>query len=227
MSGAARVALVEDHALLAESLLLALSLEGFEVEVVPLPQSTTNAADLLHSILDLKPKVVLLDLDLGVAGDGTVLVEPLSRAGCLVVVVTASGDLARWGECLAHGARKVLAKSTPLHDIVDMIRRVTEGLPVIEHANRVELIERWHRRQAEVDTFRTRLDALTRREAQVLSDLIQGNRVRDIATAAYVSEATVRTQVKSILTKLGVTSQIAAVAVAREAGWGPSYRSAS
>jgi DNA-binding NarL/FixJ family response regulator len=44
--------------------------------------------------------------------------------------------------------------------------------------------------------------------------------VREVAQDAFVSEATVRTQVKSILAKLGVTSQLAAVAMARDDGWG-------
>jgi DNA-binding NarL/FixJ family response regulator len=44
--------------------------------------------------------------------------------------------------------------------------------------------------------------------------------VREVAQEAFVSEATVRTHVKSILAKLGVSSQLAAVALARDAGWG-------
>ena len=216
---AASVAIVEDHALLAESLLLALSLEGFNVTVVPLSQSTTSATDLLHSILTLRPRVVLLDLDLAATGDGAPLIEPLTRAGCSVVVVTASGDLARWGECLSRGARTVLAKSTPLREITDTIRRVTEGLPVLSDTRRAELVQDWQRRRAEVSTRRARLARLTPREEEVLLGLMRGKRVHDIAEEGHVSEGTVRTQVKAVLAKLGVTSQIAAVAVTRDAGW--------
>jgi DNA-binding CsgD family transcriptional regulator len=60
---------------------------------------------------------------------------------------------------------------------------------------------------------------LTSRERLVLSDLIDGYHASAIAERACVSVATVRTQIRSILQKLGVNSQLAAVALARQAGW--------
>ena len=48
---------------------------------------------------------------------------------------------------------------------------------------------------------------------------MKGRTVREIATLGVVSEATVRTQVKSVLAKLEVTSQLAAVGLAHQAGW--------
>ena len=56
----------------------------------------------------------------------------------------------------------------------------------------------------------------------MLRQLMQGHQVREIARLNVVSEATVRTQVKSILAKLEVSSQLAAVGLAHEAGWRPS-----
>ena len=54
------------------------------------------------------------------------------RAGIDVVVVTASTDRARWGECLRNGARKVLSKSQPLNEILATVRRINQGFPVID-----------------------------------------------------------------------------------------------
>lgn len=67
--------------------------------------------------------------------------------------------------------------------------------------------------------MRERLDTLTRREREVLTDLMQGASIRDIARSSAVAESTVRTQVKSIFAKLRVNSQIAAVGLAHRAGW--------
>ena len=67
--------------------------------------------------------------------------------------------------------------------------------------------------------LRRRLELLTRREQEVLGHLMSGRQVRDIAALGVVSEATVRTQVKSILSKLEVSSQLAAVGVAHQAEW--------
>ncbi len=89
-------------------------------------------------------------------------------------------------------------------------------------ARRYELIQNWQRQRNDNQDMRTKLDRLTPREEEVLAALSEGKRVRDIASESYVSEATVRTQVKSVLAKLGVTSQIAAVAFARELDWRPS-----
>ena len=66
-----------------------------------------------------------------------------------------------------------------------------------------------------------RLSLLTPREGAVLGHLMKGHTVREIAIHSYVSEATVRTQVKSILSKLQVSSQIAAVGLAHRVGWRP------
>ena len=53
----------------------------------------------------------------------------------------------------------------------------------------------------------------------MLSALLEGTSAAGIATSSFVSEATVRSQIRGVLTKLGVTSQLAAVALARRVGW--------
>jgi two-component system, NarL family, nitrate/nitrite response regulator NarL len=65
-------------------------------------------------------------------------------------------------------------------------------------------------------------DRLTRREEEVLSALMRGAKARDICAQSYVSMPTVRSQIRSILIKLGVTSQLAAVALAYQSGWSGS-----
>jgi DNA-binding NarL/FixJ family response regulator len=65
----------------------------------------------------------------------------------------------------------------------------------------------------------TSFDWLTARESAVLAMLMDGQSVARISAAWYVSEATVRTQVRAVLQKLGVNSQLEAVALATRAGW--------
>ena len=62
-------------------------------------------------------------------------------------------------------------------------------------------------------------DILTEREQVVLAELMEGHCADEIANAAFVSISTVRSQIKAIRNKLGVNSQLAAVAMARRAGW--------
>ena len=74
-----RVVIVDDHVSIAEALELALSVEGYDVRRVPVPEAPGSPAALVSSIVRLRPKVVLLNLDLGPFGDGARLVAPLAK----------------------------------------------------------------------------------------------------------------------------------------------------
>ncbi len=214
-----RILIIEDHMLFAESMDLALTIEGYDVRRLPVPEMGSSQAALLSAITRLRPRIVLLDLDLGHLGDGVRLIAPIARTGAHVVVVTASADRGRWGECLRYGARKVLTKARPLNEIMATIRRLNQGLPVMDPEERNELLHVWHEERQVHHEFRLRLQRLTAREREVLGHLMEGHTVRDIAHLSVVSEATVRTQVKSILAKLEVSSQLAAVGLANTTGW--------
>jgi two-component system nitrate/nitrite response regulator NarL len=214
------VAIVEDHALFAEALDVTLTLEGHRVQRVPVRDHATSGQT-LNALLRMQPDIALLDLDLGPAGDGARLVHPLTRSGISVVVITGSIDRARWGECLCDGARAVASKSAPLEEILTTIRLVADRRQVHSPEERHQLISHFYAEQETVRTLRKRLDLLTSREGEVLAHLMDGRPVRDIAHVSFVSEATVRTQVKSILAKLEMTSQLAAVGAAHKVGWHP------
>ncbi|MCA1983066.1 MAG: LuxR C-terminal-related transcriptional regulator [Nocardioides sp.] len=217
-----KVVIIEDHVLFAESLELALSVEGYDVKRVELPLNGTTPSSILASVIRQAPRIVLLDLDLGHFGDGLRFVGPLATAGINVVVVTANPDKVRWGEALRYGARTVRSKSNPLNEILAVVRRLGNGQPVMEVEERESLLRLWHQRNAELAELQAKIDRLTPRESQVLGRLMEGMTVHDIAAASVVSEATVRTQVKAILAKLEVTSQIAAVGLAHHVGWHPA-----
>ncbi|MBL0748498.1 LuxR C-terminal-related transcriptional regulator [Nocardioides baculatus] len=214
-----RVLIIDDHVLFAESLELALSLEGYDARRLELPDEGGSMATVRSLALRANPRTVLLDLDLGRFGDGVNLIGPLAQAGANVVVLTASEDRGRWGGCMRLGARKVLPKSGALQQALATVRRLHQGLPVIKREELEELLDAWMQDRRTNDDLRRRLDLLTPRERQVLGALIEGRTVRAISEESVVSEATVRTQVKSILGKLEVSSQLAAVGMANQVGW--------
>jgi two-component system, NarL family, nitrate/nitrite response regulator NarL len=214
-----RVAILDDHVLFAQALEIALSLERYDVRRIPVPGSGGSLAAVGAAILRLRPQIALLDLDLGRIGDATELIGPLTLSGAAVIVVTASVDPSTWGECLNHGARTVVPKSRPLDEILAVVDRIHRGLPVIQPAEREALLRQWQQRQTELQDLRRRLARLTARERDVLGHLTVGRTVSEISALGTVSEATVRTQVKSILAKLEVSSQLTAVGIAHRAGW--------
>lgn len=215
-----RVGLVDDHALFAESLELALEMQGYTVHRHNLLEVTSLAA-LVTQVMRKRPQTVLLDIHLGQLGESTSMVATLARAGINVVIVTATTDRSLWGECVYRGARKVISKSAPLGEIMGVVRRLNLQQQVMTAAEREELLGEWERHLSRHAGARGRLDMLSTRERQVLGSLMSGLAVRDIAKAGSVSEGTVRTQVKSILAKLEVGTQLAAVGIAHEVNWRP------
>jgi DNA-binding NarL/FixJ family response regulator len=219
--GPGGIAIVDDHSLFAEALEVALATEHREVHRVALPDHPASTGHLVTTVLRTDPRLVLLDLDLGAAGDGSRLVEPLSEASVAVVVITGSTERARWGESVLHGARTVLPKTTPLSTILTTIRRVDDDLPVLDEHVREAWLASYHQESGQARARRDRLESLTSREGEVLAHLMAGRGVRDIAEQSCVAESTVRTHVKSILAKLDVSSQVAAVGAAYKAKWRP------
>lgn len=91
-----RIIILEDHVLFAESLELALTVEGYDVRRTELPSNGSTPSAVLAAMVRQQPRIVLLDLDLGHFGDGIRFIGPLASAGINVVVVTANSDRVRW-----------------------------------------------------------------------------------------------------------------------------------
>ncbi|WP_036507670.1 response regulator transcription factor [Nocardioides sp. URHA0020] len=213
------VAIVDQHVLFTQCLAMALELRNYSCRVLPEPDEAPEAGSILGQLLAMRPDVVLVNADLGPYCSGVELVEPLVRAGIAVVVITESIDEPLWGRCLARGARTVLSKSAQLTSAIAVVRRVSQGQLVLDRSERDRLIAVHRRYAVQQRELREHLRRLTIREREILRHLVAGVTVREIAARRVVSEATVRSQVKAVLRKLDVSSQIAAVAVARQAGW--------
>lgn len=214
-----RVVVADQQAMLTECLGVVFEMRQYQYRVVPIPREPASVGHMLSQVLKLRPDVLVINADLGPTCNGAALVAPMTRAGVAVVVLTDTVDEARAGECLLQGARAVLPKSESLAVVVSVIRRVLAGEPVLDHAERDRLVAAYHRRESHEHGLRERLDRLSPQESEVLRHLIAGRTTREVAQMRVVSEATVRTQVKAVLAKLEVSSQLAAVALARRASW--------
>lgn len=212
----ASVLIVEDHELLAQSLLYALRAEGLKVEAIK--PATTE--EILKTAEEVRPTVILLDLDLGgEIGTSLPLIAPLEALGAQVMMVTGVTDRVRLAECLEAGATGLINKSTPFDQLVASVREVAELGTLVPPEQRHELLAEL-RRQRALDRERLEpFERLTSREQQVLGGLMEGKSAEKIAEDAFVSLATVRSQIRAILLKLDVNSQLAAVALARKNGW--------
>ena len=213
------ILVVDDHELVGSSLALSLRSEGEEAWYRPVP----SAEAVLMAARRLGTGLAVLDLDLGRDEnghpiDGIDLIRPLRESGWRVLVLSGSADAARVGEALATGGFVWVSKTAPFPALLTAIREARAGRSVISPIRRQELIDRYRRRQAERREFEDKLSRLTPREQEVLGHLAAGRRAQAIADHFVVSLPTVRTQVRAVLGKLEVGSQLEAVALYRR--WG-------
>jgi DNA-binding NarL/FixJ family response regulator len=200
---AERVLVVDDHPLTRDALASLLARGGFDVV-----GEAGDGADAISLAARLQPELVLLDLSMpGLDGLSALPRLRAAAPGCEVVVLTASGTEENLLAAIRAGAAGYLLKSEPPERIVSFLRGVANG----EAALSGEVARRL------LDQLRTggRLggvpegiaEALSAREVEVLLLLDEHLSTDDIAKRLFISEHTVRSHVKSMLRKLGVSSR--------------------
>jgi len=211
-----RVLIVEDHPLVAIGLQLALRGRGLEVEITSGPM----AATVVELACSFQPQCVLLDIHLGdVLGSGVDLIAPLRNTGAAVVMLTGETHRLVLASCVEAGAEGWIGKDAFLDQVVSSLDDVLAGRPLIGRALREALLDELRLERARLHRTLTPFERLTSSERRVLGALVQGASAEEISQAHVVALTTVRSQIRAILQKLGVRSQLAAVAHANRAGW--------
>lgn len=214
-----RVAVAADQSLVAESVRAALLNRGFDPVPIRWPSVDVTSQD-AGTFRRRRPRwsvgpppdvaVLLCDLArLDQVQGAQALIEGLD-VPWLVLAGVQSGPA--WGAVYERGATVVASAATGLDMVCDLILELEGGHQAAAAGTRPDLIRSWRAFARSRGELSARLDTLTGREEEVLNQLHQGLGVRTIAEYGGVSEATVRSQVKAILRKLEVNSQIAAVA---------------
>jgi DNA-binding NarL/FixJ family response regulator len=212
------VLLVDDHVAIAQAMASALRMAGFE-RVTHVPAHQLDPDGILAVADAFGPEVALVDVNLGDGRCGVDVIGPLAARGVAVVGFTSSDDPLDWARCLEAGAVGVLVKSEPFDVIVERVRRAAAGGAVTDVRHRHELLAGLHAHRAATRERHRPFDALTAAERAVLHGLVAGRSPQEIAQGHGVAVKTVRSHVEAIRRKLDVTSQLAAVARAREVGW--------
>lgn len=213
-----QVLIVDDHPVLAESFAAALRGSGLDAEVA----RAATPGEVVDLAREADPALVLLDLDLGALGDGRDLIAPLADDDQFVVVLTAVTDPLAHAECLEAGARGVLTKDTSFERLIEGVREAAEGQrPLVSEARRQQLLADLRKHRHEEAGRLAAFERLTPTEARTLAALMDGLSAEEMSQAWYVAITTVRSHIRSVLRKLDVGSQLAAVAKARQADWQP------
>jgi two-component system, NarL family, response regulator LiaR len=207
-----RVIIADDDPLARRAVRDALHADG--VTVIAEAKDGREAIELS---VHYRPDVVLMDVVMpGV--DGIVAARSLA-ARCesvAVVMLSAADDEGLGLVCLRNGAAGFLPKTTGLDGLSRALRAAAAGEVVITRRLTKLLVEGMRRTSADGIGLRPVRSSLTSREWEVLDLLCQKQSTEDISGALVVSAETVRSHVKNILRKLGVSSRRDAVAMARE-----------
>jgi DNA-binding NarL/FixJ family response regulator len=180
-----------------------------------------NGADGVTAARELKPDVVLMDIRMpvmdGLAATRQILALPDPPQ--VAVLTTFHVDEYVYA-ALAAGAAGFLLKDTPPREIAAAVRAVADGTASLSPAVTATLIESYVDRKVvprRVEALR-KVEGLSDREREVLVLLGSGESNAELAKRLFVSEATVKTYVSRLLTKLDLANRTQAAILAHEAG---------
>ncbi|MFG2887919.1 response regulator [Streptomyces sp. NPDC048248] len=218
-----RVLIVDDE-WMVRSMLSTIMASAPDIEVVGEASDGNTAVSMAAA---LEPDVVLMDIRMP-RSDGLTATERLTRSPRPPrVVVLTTFDLDEYVQtALRHGAVGFLLKDATAADMIAAVRSAARGDAMLSPKVTRRLIRRFTEdddapsaeRQRRRSEARSRLEALTEKEREVLIALSGGLSNTGIAAALHVSEATAKTHISRILSKLSLTNRVQAAILAHHAG---------
>ena len=198
-----RVFSVDDHPLLREGIA---ALVNSQPDMVLIGQAATGA-EAIQLFKEQLPDVTLLDLRLPDMSGIDVLIAIRSQfpEARIIMLTTFEGDV-EIQRALQAGARGYLLKNMPPTELLEVIRQVHAGKKRIPPEIASQLLEHMSD------------EVLTEREIEVLREVADGNRNREIAERLFISEETVKVHIKHIMEKLGASDRTQAVSIGLRRG---------
>ncbi|WP_433199802.1 response regulator [Dactylosporangium sp. CS-047395] len=216
MTAPLRVVIADDQALVRTGFRMILTADGIDVVA-----EAANGVEAVEAVRRTVPDVVLMDVRMpemdGLEATRRILADEAATAPRVVILTTF--DLDRYVyAALSAGASGFLLKDVSPEQLVAAVRLVRAGDALLAPAITRRLIERYAARDARTATLHRDLSTLTPREVEVLALLARGLSNAELAERLFLSDATVKTHVARILSKLGLRDRAQAIVVAYETG---------
>ena len=198
-----RLLIADDQALVRGALSALLGLES-DIEVVA---EVGRGDEVAAAALAAAADVALLDIEMP-GLDGIAAAAELRRRfpSCRALMVTTFGRPGYLKRAMQAGAAGFVVKDTPAPQLADAVRRVAQGLRVVDPTLAAESL-------AQGDS------PLTERETDVLGVALTGGSIADIARILHLSDGTVRNHLSSAIGKTGARNRADAARIAEENGW--------
>jgi len=193
------VLIVDDHPLMRRGISQLLSFED-EFNVVA---EASNGADAVAMACKDEPDMILLDLNMkGMSGLDTLKVLRDEGVTSTVIVLTVSDSSQDIRTLINAGADGYLLKDTEPDELIELLKQAMETGSAYS-----QVVLDVMRDQSKTDDM---FSSLTEREKEILVEVARGYSNRQIAERLFISEATVKVHIKSLLKKLRVKSRVAA-----------------
>jgi two-component system response regulator DesR len=198
-----RLLIADDQALVRGAMAALLDLEP-DLEVV---SEVGRGDEVIDAARKSKPDVALLDVEMpGLDGIEAATALRTAVPGVRVLMVTTFGRPGYLRRAMEAGAAGFVVKDTPATQLADAVRRVHQGLRVVDPSLAAE-------------TLVAGTSPLTGRESDVLRAAREGGTVADIAKELHLSEGTVRNHLSAAIGKTGARTRAEAARIAIDNGW--------
>jgi DNA-binding NarL/FixJ family response regulator len=210
-----RIALVDDEAMVRTGLARILSpSDGFEVVA-----QCADGRQAVEELATVRPDVILMDIRMprldGIAA--TAELREMSDPAPVLVLTTFGEDEVLWG-AIEAGAAGFVLKASSAEDLIAAVRAVADGGAWFDPAVAPRVLDQYRQVVAPATRDAARLNLLTDREHAVLRLMARGATNSEMAASLHVAEATVKTHVSSIFSKLDVRDRAAAIVFAYDHG---------
>jgi DNA-binding NarL/FixJ family response regulator len=173
----------------------------------------------LQIALESHPDVALVDYHMpGMSGLEVIQRLRKAREDVKVIVLTGDTDEAVMAGAIAEGAVGYITKHQAIREVVEAVRKASEGEPVIPPFMIPRILSHFHNQQQLESEAHALREKLSGREIEILQHLAKGADNKAIGDALVISPHTVRTHVQNILTKMKVHSKLEATTLALKVG---------
>jgi DNA-binding NarL/FixJ family response regulator len=172
-----------------------------------------TAEDAINQLPILRPDVVLMDINLGTVENGIDVVRILKPRipATNFMMCTVYEENEKIFEALSAGASGYILKKTDPARMLEAIRELYEGGAPMSSQIARKVVAAFQQQEQQIYNSGTKLDALSKRENEILELLSRGLMYKEIAVHINLSQETVRKHVYHIYEKLHVTNRVAAV----------------
>lgn len=198
LSNTIKVMIVDDHELIREGLSKIIDMEN-DIDIVYKAKSGIEA---LEVIKDIKPDVILLDINMGeLNGIETLKKIKASGSKTKIIMLTVYDDVEYISQSVNLGANGYVLKDSDSDTLIKTIKIVNDGGSYIQPTLATQLIKHMTTEKKSTSDKKL-LDLLTRRELIVMKEISSGLNNKSISKKLNISEKTVKNHVSSILKKL-------------------------